>query len=292
MFSENKKSFPPIPAVLLSMISVGIGASVAKNLFPILGVYGTASLRIGISAIILFVFFRPNLFKLTARQWLYCLGYGLCLGSMNLVFYSAIKRIPIGLGVTIEFTGPLVLALIGSRKKLDLLWVGLAGFGIALLAPRDNNNLDPVGILLAALAGALWAGYIVLGGKVSRIMKGGEVVTVGMLFAALFILPFGIFSGDLFALNWYWVSIGAVVALLSSTIPFTLEIGALKQLPPRTFSILMSLEPALGALSGLIILKEYLSLTQWLSIFCVIVASIGATISSNKENSVEISSEL
>jgi inner membrane transporter RhtA len=210
---------------------------------------------------------------------------------MNLVFYSAIKRIPLGLDVTIEFLGPLTLALLGSRKIVDLLWVTLAGFGIALIAPWDNSNLDLIGVLLAALAGTLWAGYIVLGGKVSKIMKGGDAVTVGMLFATVFILPFGIFSGDLNAINWYWLLVGIAVALLTSAIPFTLDMQALRQLTPKTFSILMSLQPAFGALSGLILLREYLSLTQWISILCVIIASIGATVSSNEENSVKISNE-
>lgn len=271
------------------MVSVQGGASIAKYLFPVLGVSGTASLRIGISAIILYLFNRTRLLTLTRQQWLYCLGYGACLGAMNLVFYSAIKRIPLGLGVTIEFLGPLTLALIGSRKLTDLAWVALAGFGIALIAPWNSTNLDIIGVMLAAIAGALWAGYIVLGGKVSQIMKGGDAVTVGMFFATLLIVPFGIFSGDLAALNWYWLLIGVAVALLTSAIPFTLDMQALKQLPPKTFSILMSLQPAFGALSGLIILREFLTPTQWLSIACVITASIGATIASKRNESPNLS---
>ncbi|WP_461488302.1 EamA family transporter [Pontibacter sp. HJ8] len=281
-FSNKKFVIPAIPAVLLAMISVQGGASIAKHLFPVLGASGTASLRIGFAALILLAVFRTNLLKLNRKQWLYCLAYGTCLGAMNLVFYFAIKRIPLGLGVTLEFTGPLVLAMLGSRRLLDLLWVLLACLGIVLIAPWQNNNVDLLGAALAIGAGALWAGYIVLGGKVSRIMKGGDAVAVGMLFAAAFVVPFGVFSGDLAAVNGPLLLIGVAVALLTSAIPFTLEMGALRQIPPKTFGILMSLHPAFAALSGLLFLEEYLSLTQWISILCVISASVGATYFSRK----------
>jgi len=280
---KNKLVIPAVPAVLLSIVSVQVGASVAKHLFPFLGASGTASLRIGFSMLILHAVFRTNLFKLNKKQWLYCLAYGTCLGAMNLAFYLAIKRIPLGLGVTLEFTGPLVLALLGSRKLLDLLWVLLACLGIVLIAPWQNHNVDLLGVTLALLAGALWVGYIVLGGKASKLMKGGDAVAVGMIFATAFVLPFGIFSGDLAAVNGPLLLIGVVVALLTSAIPFTLEMGAFGQLSPKIFGILMSLHPAFGALSGLLFLEEYLSLPQWLSIICVIMASVGATYYSRKE---------
>ncbi|ALJ00447.1 EamA family transporter [Rufibacter tibetensis] len=276
-----KYAVPAIPAVLLSMICVQGGASVAKLLFPVLGASGTASLRIGFSALILLAVFRTNLFRLNRRQWLFCLTYGTCLGAMNLVFYSAIKRIPIGLGVTIEFTGPLALALLGSRKPLDLLWVLLAGLGIALIAPWQGG-VDAVGVALALLAGGLWAGYILLGGKVSKIMGSGDAVTVGMLFATAFVVPFGVMGGGLAAMDGHLLLVGVAVALLTSALPFTLEMGALRQLPSKTFGILMSLHPAFGALSGLLFLGEYLTLSQWMSISCVIAASVGATYFSKK----------
>ncbi len=275
--SNRKFIIPAIPAVLLAMISVQGGASIAKHLFPVLGASGTASLRICFAALILLVVFRPNLRALNTKQWLYSLAYGTCLGAMNLVFYFAIKRIPLGLGVTLEFTGPLVLALLGSRRLLDLLWVLLACLGIVLIAPWQNNNVDLLGTALAVGAGALWAGYIVLGGKLSRIMKGGDAVAVGMLFAAAFVVPFGALSGDLAAVNGPLLLIGVAVALLTSALPYTLEMGALRQLSPKHFGILMSLHPAFAALSGLLFLEEYLSLTQWVSVFCVITASAGAT---------------
>ncbi|MEK6452368.1 MULTISPECIES: EamA family transporter [unclassified Myroides] len=278
-----KKSIPAIPAAILSMMSVQGGASIAKSLFPILGAAGTSSLRIGISAIILFFYNRPNLKKLTALEWKISFMYGMCLAFMNLLFYFAIQRIPIGLGVTIEFIGPLSLAIFSSRKKIDYVWAMIAAVGILLIVPWQNNSLDFIGLLLAFAAGLFWAGYIVVGGKVAQKMDSNTSVTVGMGFAALFIIPFALVSGDLMALTGKLLLIGTAVALLSSAIPFSLDIIALKKLPSKTFSILMSLQPAFGAISGLLFLGEILTFYQWLSILCVISASIGTTISSRKE---------
>lgn len=282
IISHKKIRVPALPAVLLSMVSVQGGASIAKHLFPVLGASGTAALRIGFSALILLAVFRTNLIALNQKQWVHCMAYGTCLGAMNLVFYFAIKRIPLGLGVTIEFTGPLVLALLGSRKLLDLLWVLLACLGIVLIVPWQKGDVDAVGVALAGMAGALWAGYIVLGGKVSKLMPGGDAVAVGMLFATALIVPFGVFSGGLAAVNGPLLLAGVGVALLTSAIPFTLEMGALGQLSPKTFGILMSLHPAFGALSGMIFLEEYLSLTQWIAMLCVVLASAGAAYSQGK----------
>ena len=283
MSAKNKKSFPALPAALLSMVSVQGGASIAKRLFPILGASGTSTLRIGLSAVLLLLFNRPKIFRLSKKQWLYCAAYGLCLGTMNLAFYFAIQRIPLGLGVAVEFTGPLALALLLSRRLLDILWALLACAGIMLIAPWQNDGLDMLGIVFALIAGACWAGYILIGGKITKIMKSSDAVTVGMLFATLLILPIGIISGDLSSLNWELLLIGLSIALLSSAIPYSLDLIALKKLPSKTFSILMSLQPAFGALSGLIFLKEILSFNQWTSIFCVIIASIGAVASSKKK---------
>ncbi|SDH57885.1 EamA family transporter [Myroides phaeus] len=278
-----KKSIPAIPAVILSMMSVQGGASIAKSLFPVLGAAGTSSLRIGISAIILFFYNRPNLKKLTTFEWKISFMYGMCLAFMNLLFYFSIQRIPIGLGVTIEFIGPLALAIFSSRKKIDYLWAIIAAIGILLIVPWQNNSLDFIGLLLAFAAGLFWAGYIVVGGKVAQKMDSNTSVTVGMGFASLFIIPFALVSGDLMALTGKLLLIGTAVALLSSAIPFSLDIIALKKLPSKTFSILMSLQPAFGAISGLLFLGEILTFYQWLSILCVISASIGTTISSRKD---------
>ena len=275
-------NIPPIPAVLFAIISVQSGAAIAKTLFPAIGAAGTASLRIGISAIILLAVYRPNLLKITPNQWKIVIPYGLSLGAMNLIFYLAIERIPIGLAVTLEFIGPLVVAVIGSKRLIDYLWVLLAAIGIVLIAPWSNNGIDLLGVLFALLAGALWAAYIVLGTKVSKIMKGGDAVATGMLFASVLIVPFGILENGLTNLTPTFLYLGIALALLSSAIPFTLEMKALGQLPARTFSILMSLEPAAASIFAFIFLQEYITFNEILDVVFVVIASVGSTITSKR----------
>lgn len=273
---------PPLPAVFLAIISVQAGAAIAKGLFPVLGAAATASLRIGLSAIILLAVNRPKLGNLTSVQWKAVIPYGLCLGAMNFIFYMAIKRIPLGLGVTLEFMGPLMVAIFGSRRLMDYLWIVLAGAGIALIAPWTTSGIDPLGVALALLAGAFWGGYIVMGGKISRLMKGSDAVSIGMIFATLLILPFGIEGGGFARLSPGLLLSALALALLSSAIPFTLEMKALRQIPARTFSILMSLEPAIAALCGLLFLHEHLSFKEWLAVALVVIASGGATLTARK----------
>jgi len=277
-------STPPVPAVILAIISVQGGAAIAKGIFPVLGPASTSALRIVLSAIILFVYNRPSLKNLNKAQWNAVSLYGLTLGAMNLVFYFAIARIPLGLGVTLEFIGPLVLAIAGSKRILDFLWVLLAAAGIALIAPWSGSGVDLFGAFLALLAGGFWAGYIVMGGKISKIMDEGKAVTIGMIFASALVLPFAIFDGLLTKIQPQFLLTGLALALLSSAIPFTLEMKALKKIPAKTFSILMSLEPAAAALSGLIFLHEYLSINEWLAVALVIIASGGATLTAKKQN--------
>jgi inner membrane transporter RhtA len=280
---KNKEfNLPPVPAVLLAIISVQCGAAIAKTLFPAIGAAGTASLRIGISAIILLLAYRPNLKQITPSQWKIVVPYGLTLGAMNLIFYLAIERIPIGLAVTLEFIGPLLLAIIGSRRLIDYCWVLLAGLGIVLIAPWSNDRVDLLGVFFALLAGALWAAYIILGGKVSKIMHDGQAVATGMLFAAILILPFGFYENGLANLTPKFLGMGAALALLSSAIPFTLEMKALGQLPPRTFSILMSLEPAAAAICAFMFLQENLNFYEILAVVCVVVASAGSTLTAKR----------
>ncbi|MGO4876275.1 DMT family transporter [Pedobacter psychrotolerans] len=281
---KSKFNIPPIPAVITSIISVQCGAAIAKGLFPEIGAAATASLRIGLSAVILFITFRPNLFKLNAKQWQYVFLYGSTLGLMNMIFYLAIERIPVGLGVTLEFVGPLILAISTSKKAIDFIWVSLSIIGIALIAPWHSNELNIGGILLALLAGAFWAAYIVLGGKISKIMKGGEAVSAGMLIATIVILPFGIFSGGFSVLTPRLLGLGAALALLSSAIPFTLEMSALKKLPAKTFSILMSLEPAVASLAAFVFLQEYLSFTECVAVACVVIASAGSSFTARRNH--------
>lgn len=276
-------NIPPIPAVLIAIISVQSGAAIAKGLFPSIGAAGTASLRIGISALILLSVYRPNLLKIAPKQWKFVIPYGLSLGAMNLVFYLAIERIPIGLAVTLEFIGPLLVAVIGSKRLIDFFWVLLAAAGIVLIAPWTSNGIDILGVLYALLAGGLWAAYIVLGGKISKIMKGGDAVATGMLFAAVLIIPFGVMGNGLTSLTPKLFSLSIALALLSSAIPFTLEMKALGQLPARTFSILMSLEPAAASICGLIFLHEYLTFNEILAVFFVVIASAGSTFTSRSK---------
>jgi inner membrane transporter RhtA len=278
-------NIPALPAVLLAIISVQSGAAIAKGLFPAIGAAGTASLRIGISALLLLAVYRPNLKKITTDQWKIVIPYGLSLGAMNLIFYLAIERIPIGLAVTLEFIGPLLVAVFGSKRWIDFFWVLLAAAGIVLIAPWTSNGIDVLGMFFALLAGAFWAAYIVLGSKVSKIMKGGDAVATGMLFASILIVPFGILGNGLSNLTPQLLGLGVALALLSSAIPFTLEMKALGQLPARTFSILMSLEPAAASICAFLFLQEYLSFNEILAVIFVVIASAGSTITSKKIHS-------
>ena len=279
---EIKKTNTAVPAALLSMVCVQGGASIAKQLFPSIGAIGTSTLRIGLSALLLTIINRPKFSTFTKQQWLYCSIYGLGIAAMNLIFYMAIQRIPLGLGVTVEFIGPLFLALALSRKWMDVIWALLACAGILFIVPWQNNDVDLLGLFLAFLAGVFWAVYIVMGGKVAAIMPGKDAVTTGMLFATAIIIPFALWDGALMNLTPILFLKGLGVAILSSALPFSLDLVALKQLPAKTFSILTSLQPAFAAFSGLIFLSEKLTVLQWVSIACVITASMGATIFSKK----------
>lgn len=260
------------------MLCVQGGASVAKQLFPILGPSATTSLRIGLSAILLNIIIRPKVRNFTKKEWKYCFYYGASIALMNLIFYIAIQRIPLGLGVTIEFIGPLFLALYFSRKLLDILWALLAFIGILLIVPWQTSDVDLLGLGLAFLAGIFWACYIVMSSKVSKEMDTKNALAVGMLIATCIVLPIALFSGGLAKLTLVTLALGFAVAILSSALPFSLDLVALKKLPAKTFSILTSLQPAFAAFSGLLFLNESLSTLQWISILCVVCASVGTTI--------------
>ena len=275
-------ALPPVPAILGAIVSVQGGAALAKGLFPALGPTGTVGLRVGISALVLLAAFRPRVWRGTTAQWRAVIPYGVVLGGMNLVFYLALSRIPLGLAVTLEFVGPLAVAVAGSRRAMDAAWVVLAAAGIALIAPWAGGGVDPLGVLLALAAGACWGAYILLGGRVSRMIPGGAAVATGMAIAAITALPVAIATGGFARLTPGLLAAGTGVALLSSAIPYTLEMIALKELPARTFGILMSLEPAVAALAGLVFLHEVLSPRQWLAVVLVIAASTGSTLTSRR----------
>lgn len=277
---------PPIPAVLLAIVSVQGGAAIAKGLFPILGAGGTASVRIGLSALILLLAVRPRLGKLNAAQWRAVIPYGIVLGLMNLFFYCALSRLPMGLAVTLEFIGPLVLALAGSRRALDMLWVVLAGAGIALIAPWSGKGVDVLGMVFALAAGGCWAIYIILSQRAGAQLPGQLAVTVGMMFAALPVLPIGVMEGNLGALTLDLCVLGVLLAIFSSVLPFSLEMQALRTMPSQTFSILMSLEPAAAAVVGWCVLGEHLHAAQWLAVLCIVLASMGAAFSARRAHVV------
>ncbi|AZI43819.1 DMT family transporter [Deinococcus psychrotolerans] len=261
------------------MLSIQGGAAIAKSLFPVLGPAGVTVMRVGLSAIILLAIFRPNLLSLTLRQWRAAAIYGATLGLMNLSFYYAILYIPLGLAVTLEFLGPLAVAVATSRRAADLIWAGLALLGIVLISPLGGNTpISPIGVALAAVAGALWGGYIIIGARMARHFSGTQGVSVGMICAAITVMlcaaPLGFSPSQITP---HLLLFGLGVAILSSALPYSLEMIALRQLPRQLFSIMMSLEPAAAALLGWLILHESLSLTQWLAIVCVIGASVGAT---------------
>jgi inner membrane transporter RhtA len=275
---------PPVVAVLLAMLSVQGGAAIAKSIFPVLGAVTTASFRIGLSALFLFLMFRPRLLQLSPAQWRIVIPFGLSLGAMNLIFYLAIARIPVGLAVTLEFFGPLLLAVFSSRRSSDFIWIIIAAAGIVLIAPWNAESIDLIGALLALIAGGFWAAYILLGANVSKIMNGNQAVTVGLIVASLLVIPFGFASPALQNFNPGLILALCAIAILSSAIPFLLEMNALKVLPAQTFSILMSMEPAIAALSALIFLNEQLKGTEWLAIILVISASAGAALSKRQHD--------
>lgn len=274
----------PRPALLVSiallvvaMTSIQSGASLAKNLFPLVGAEGTTALRLVLGAIILSLVMQPWRARLDLRKCHALLAYGLALGGMNLLFYMSLQSIPLGIAVALEFTGPLALALFSSRRLLDFVWVILAIAGLWLLLPTGatQSAIDPLGAGLALGAGVCWSLYIIFGQKAGA-QHGRHTVALGTWVAALLVLPVGLWhaGGDLFDLDLLPIALG--VAVMSSALPYSLEMIALTRMPARTFSVLMSLEPAIAALCGLIFLGEKLLWGQWLAVAAIIIASTGA----------------
>ena len=263
-----------IALVVAAVTSLQFGAGYAVTLFDELGPAGAAFLRLAIAAIVLLAIWRPRLRGHPARDLRLAAAFGITLGLMNLCIYEAMDRIPLGIAVTIEFWGPLAVAIVGSRRPLDVLWVALAATGIVLLADPGGGSLDPGGIAFAVAAGALWAGYIVLSAWTGRVFPGGSGLAIAMVFGALVTLPAGV-GADLLAPE--MLAAGAVVALASSVIPYSLELEALRLLPARVFGVLMSLEPAVAAFAGLIVLDQALGGREWLAIALVVAASVGVS---------------
>ncbi|AOZ09566.1 hypothetical protein BKK80_27915 [Cupriavidus malaysiensis] len=265
-------------ALVGSMASLCLGTSFAKSLFQALGAQGTTTLRVGFSALILLTVWRPWRFSLSAAHARAIALYGAALGATNLMFYLSLRTIPLGLAIAIEFTGPLTVAVLSSRRALDFVWIACALLGLVLLLPLDAAaaRLDPTGMAFALAAGVGWALYIVFGKRAGQ-AHGGQATSLGLTMAALVVAPFGVAHAGSALLSPPLLAAGLAVGLLSSAVPYSLEMVALKRLPPRTFGILLSLEPAMGALAGLALLHEQLSGRQWLAIGAIIIASVGAT---------------
>jgi inner membrane transporter RhtA len=262
--------------VMGAIASVQIGAAIATTLFDELGPAGTVLLRTGFAAVALLVLWRPRLRGRTSGALRDAVLFGLALAAMNLSFYAALDRIPLGIAVTFEFTGPFAVAVAASRRASDLLWVALAAGGIVLLSPGIHGSLDTMGTLLALLAGVFWAAYIVLAARVGRAFSGGQGLTIAMIVATLVLLPGGIVAGGGDLGHPGLLAAGLAVALLSSAIPYSLELEALRRLPKGTFGVLMSLEPAVAALVGLVALGQGLSANEVVAIGLVVAASAGA----------------
>ncbi|WP_034945655.1 threonine/homoserine exporter RhtA [Erwinia oleae] len=279
-FSSFRSSvWLPLLVLIIAMISIQSGAALAKTLFASVGAPGITALRLGLGTFILTVIFKPWRLRFTRRQVLPLLFYGLSLGGMNYAFYLSLRTVPLGIAVALEFTGPLALALAGSRRPLDFIWVVLALSGLWFLLPLRGNiaNVDPQGALLAVLAGALWAVYIVAGKRAGS-QHGPATAAAGSLIASCFFVPLGVAftSGDAWTLS--LIPIGLAIAVLSTALPYSLEMVALTRLPAKSFGTLMSMEPALAAFSGMLFLGELLTFTQWLGLLAIILASAGSTL--------------
>ena len=281
--SSRNTTLVPIGALLLALCSFSFGASLAKGIFPVIGPEGATTLRLVVSAIILTATFRPWRFDLK-KDWVPLLAYGVTLGTMNLTFYKALETIPIGIAIAIEFMGPLGLALATSRRRIDLLWIALAVAGLALLLPIGgfSKALDWHGVLWALIAGALWVAYILFGKRAGRTL-GASAVAIGMITGAILIAPIGIVHAGTKLLDLHILGIGLLVGLFSSAIPYALEMVALRNLPPATYGILCSAEPAVGALMGFVFVGQILLPLQWLAIALVVAASVGAAMGARNE---------
>ena len=269
----------PVLLLLVAMFSIQLGASMAKSLFPVVGAMGATSLRLGFGTLLLWLVLRPWRMPWRTLPWRMLLGYGISLGVMNSLFYLALQTVPLGIAIALEFTGPLGLALLGSRRLRDVGWVVLAVAGLLLLVPWSSQAaaLDPVGVACALGAGVCWALYIVFGQKAGA-DHGAQTVALGAAIAAAVAVPWGVIESGMALLAPALLPVGLGVAVLSMALPYSLEMFALTRLPVRTFGMLMSLEPAIGALCGFAFLHEHLGPLQWIAIIAVVVASAGATL--------------
>ena len=274
----------PITILMIAMACFQIGATLAKGLFPLVGAVGATALRTGIAAIVLSIVWRPWRMRFTRSEAWAVIIYGIALGCMNLSFDSALDTIPLGIAVAIEFTGPLAVAVAASRRTVDFVWIALAAAGLLALLPlsRDSRPLAPQGVALALIAGVCWALYIIYGKRAGS-SHGGASTALGMLISALFIVPIGLARHGAALLSPAILMTGTVVAVISSALPYSLEMIAMPKIPTRVLGVLLSLDPVLGALAGFVLLNEHLSGLQWTAIACIMIASAGCASSSRAE---------
>lgn len=278
----------PIVVILIAMLSIQSGASLAKSLFPLVGAPGVTALRVALGTLILVVIFKPWRLRFKKEQRLPLLFYGLSLGGMNYLFYLSIQTVPLGIAVALEFTGPLAVALFSSRRPVDFVWVVLAVLGLWFLLPLGQNisHVDLTGAALALGAGACWAVYILTGQRAGE-EHGPATVALGSLIAAIIFVPIGMAQATESIWQWSILPIGLAVAVLSTALPYSLEMIALTRLPTRIFGTLMSMEPALAALSGMVFLGESLTFTQTLALCSIIAASMGSTLTMRPETKIK-----
>jgi inner membrane transporter RhtA len=269
---------PAEALVLGAAVSVQVGAAVAKSLFPTLGPPGVVFLRLAFGSLTLWVIGRPQLRDRSRRELGLVAALGVTLVCMNLAFYESLDRLPLGVAVTVEFIGPLTVAVLASRRPLDFAWIGLAGLGIALLADGAGQSVETLGLVLAAVAGFFWGLYIILGTLVGRAFAGTTGLAPAMAIGAVIALPWGVISAGRHLGNPQLVGAGVGVGLLCSALPWSLELEAMRRLPMTVFGVLMSLEPAVAALSGFVFLHEHLEPREWIALGLVVIASAGASL--------------
>lgn len=284
MTSHRLANTLPILAVFGSVTALGIGTSFAKQLFPQVGSVGTTALRVGFSALLLLALWRPWRWPLSRADAMSVLRYGVALGLMNLLFYMSLRTIPFGVAVAIEFSGPLAVAMISSRKPVDFLWLVLAVVGLGLLLPLGHSvaSLDPEGVIYALAAAVCWGAYIVFGKRLSH-LHAGHSVALGLSVAAITVVPFGVWHAGSALLDPNILLFGLGVAAISSAVPISLEMVALKRLPQEAFGIMTSMEPAVAALLGLLMLDEHLNGLQWLAIVCIMMAAAGSSVTARRD---------
>ncbi len=284
VLSRAVSAVPPPGLLLVSIVSIQLGAAVAVNLFPVLGPVGTTFLRLTFSAVLVIAAAQHTIAWNARHHAGALLLYGTILAVMNLAFYGAIARIPLGIAVAIEFIGPLGLAAATSRRGRDFAWIGLAFLGIVLLTPEIGGTLDPVGVALAGVAGLCWAGFTVMSQRVGRALPGNSGLAIGMAVAALVVLPVEAAVGGLGNLDLGLLVAALGVAVLSTAVPLSLEFEALKRMTARTYGILVTLEPVVAATVGALLLGQALGLGGLLAVACVTTAALGVTISDRRDS--------